>query len=252
MDLYYADGDRQIGPINKTQLQDLVKARKINSKTLVWHSGMAKWEELGRVVRRPAAAGAQTESAVAPVRQSACCECRQLIVEEEMLRIRDSWVCPACKPIFIQKVKEGVQAAGVMAYAGFWLRTAAILLDGIILWVINMIVYFPLGFFMAPTLERPGEMVAMQLLVMLLQLAIPAAYATFFVGKYGATPGKMACKINIVTSEGEPVSYARALGRHFATMVSGMVLGIGYFMAAFDEQKRALHDRICDTRVIRR
>jgi uncharacterized RDD family membrane protein YckC len=30
-----------------------------------------------------------------------------------------------------------------------------------------------------------------------------------------------------------------------------MTLTIGYIMAAFDSQKRALHDRICDTRVIR-
>jgi uncharacterized RDD family membrane protein YckC len=27
-------------------------------------------------------------------------------------------------------------------------------------------------------------------------------------------------------------------------------MGIGYIIAGFDEQKRALHDRICETRVI--
>jgi uncharacterized RDD family membrane protein YckC len=31
-----------------------------------------------------------------------------------------------------------------------------------------------------------------------------------------------------------------------------MILLIGYIMAAFDEEKRALHDRICSTRVVRR
>ena len=30
-----------------------------------------------------------------------------------------------------------------------------------------------------------------------------------------------------------------------------LILGIGYIMAGFDEQKRTLHDRICDTRVIK-
>jgi hypothetical protein len=31
-----------------------------------------------------------------------------------------------------------------------------------------------------------------------------------------------------------------------------MILGIGYIMAAFDEpERRTLHDRICDTRVIK-
>jgi uncharacterized RDD family membrane protein YckC len=42
------------------------------------------------------------------------------------------------------------------------------------------------------------------------------------------------------------------LGRHFAEMLSGILLGIGYLMIAFDDEKRALHDRICDTRVIKK
>jgi uncharacterized RDD family membrane protein YckC len=33
-------------------------------------------------------------------------------------------------------------------------------------------------------------------------------------------------------------------------IVSGIILLIGYIMAGFDEEKRALHDRVCDTRVI--
>jgi hypothetical protein len=43
----------------------------------------------------------------------------------------------------------------------------------------------------------------------------------------------------------------RIVGRHFSEWVSGMILLIGYIMAAFDkEQRRALHDHMCDTRVI--
>ena len=70
------------------------------------------------------------------------------------------------------------------------------------------------------------------------------------IGKYGATVGKMAMKIRVVTAEGQKVSYLRALGRYFAKLLSGMILMIGYLMAAFDDEKRALHDRICNTRVI--
>jgi len=47
------------------------------------------------------------------------------------------------------------------------------------------------------------------------------------------------------------VSYGRAAGRYFAKMLSGIIMGIGYIMAGFDSQKRALHDMICDTRVIK-
>jgi uncharacterized RDD family membrane protein YckC len=61
----------------------------------------------------------------------------------------------------------------------------------------------------------------------------------------------MACGIKIVTPDGNRVSYMRAFGRYFAEILSGMILLIGYIMAAFDYEKRALHDRICSTRVIK-
>jgi uncharacterized RDD family membrane protein YckC len=81
-------------------------------------------------------------------------------------------------------------------------------------------------------------------------ILIPAVYNTFFVGRFGATPGKMACRLRVVIPDGAHISYMRALGRNFAEWVSAIVLAIGYIMAAFDSEKRALHDRICDTRVV--
>src|SRR5207237_3864453 len=77
------------------------------------------------------------------------------------------------------------------------------------------------------------------------------AYSTFLVGKYGATLGKMACGLRVVTPTGGKVSYGVACGRFFAEILSGLLLCIGYIMVAFDEEKRGLHDRICNTRVIR-
>jgi uncharacterized RDD family membrane protein YckC len=61
----------------------------------------------------------------------------------------------------------------------------------------------------------------------------------------------MACKLKIAVTDGSRLSYLRALGRHFAKYLSGMILLIGYIMAAFDDQRRTLHDRICETRVVR-
>ncbi len=52
-------------------------------------------------------------------------------------------------------------------------------------------------------------------------------------------------------ADGTPLSTGRIIGRHFAEMISNMILCIGYMMAGWDDEKRALHDRICDTRVIR-
>ena len=93
--------------------------------------------------------------------------------------------------------------------------------------------------------------IAVQLIVMFLQISIGAVYTTWLLGRYGATVGKMACRLKVVTADGNKISYLRALGRHFAEWISGMILLVGYIMAAFDGQKRALHDHICNTRVIR-
>jgi uncharacterized RDD family membrane protein YckC len=61
----------------------------------------------------------------------------------------------------------------------------------------------------------------------------------------------MVLGLKVVTANGGLISVGRAFGRYFAQILSGLILGIGYIMAAFDEQKRALHDHICGTRVIR-
>jgi uncharacterized RDD family membrane protein YckC len=86
--------------------------------------------------------------------------------------------------------------------------------------------------------------------LMCVNLAVGMSYETLMIGKYGATVGKMVMKIRVITAEGQKVSYLRALGRYFAKLLSGMTLMIGYLMAAFDDEKRTLHDRICNTRVI--
>jgi len=82
-------------------------------------------------------------------------------------------------------------------------------------------------------------------------MAVGATYESVFVGRLGATPGKMALGLKVVRPDGGPISLGRAVVRYFAKVVSGIILMIGYIMAGFDSQKHALHDMICDTRVIR-
>jgi uncharacterized RDD family membrane protein YckC len=87
-------------------------------------------------------------------------------------------------------------------------------------------------------------------LQMLVGLLVPAVYTTFFLGRFGATLGKMICRLKVTVPDGDSISYLRAFGRYWAEMLSSIILGIGYLMAAFDREKRGLHDRICATRVI--
>jgi uncharacterized RDD family membrane protein YckC len=164
-------------------------------------------------------------------------------------------VCANCKPIFLQRLREGVVAPAGLQYGGFWIRFAALFVDSMILFVVSFLLDTILlgvtGLKEKLTPNNLAQMLIVQGVLALLNLIIRVAYETWFVGRFGATPGKMACRLKVVTPDGGPVSYARALGRSLGKILSGLILGIGYLMAAFDDQKRTLHDRICDTRVIK-
>jgi uncharacterized RDD family membrane protein YckC len=50
---------------------------------------------------------------------------------------------------------------------------------------------------------------------------------------------------------GQRISFARATARFLGKLVSALILGIGFLMAAFTEKKQALHDLIAATIVTR-
>lgn len=252
MTWYYAEGGQQSGPIDDAQLEQLVQSGRVQTETLVWREGMPNWQPYGQV-RAGGLGGTATATALAPgAGQVACAECGRLFNLEDTIAYGNARVCAACKPVFIQKIAEGARInTGDMVFAGFWTRFGAVFLDGIILGVVNAGIGFVLGLMFASAARTPSAgFFVLQGAVMFINLCIGVSYETFLIGKYGATLGKMALRVKVVTAEGGKVSYLLALGRYFAKMLSGLILMIGYIMAAFDDEKRALHDRICNTRVI--
>ena len=195
----------------------------------------------------PGAPAAKTQ--VAAGAGTRCTECGGSFPADELIPIGGGLVCAACKPVAVQKLKEGVEITGDYHYGGFWIRFAAKFVDGLILYAVAFVAQKIMAMVIAPGLPgHPNP--ALIFGGVGIGLGIRAFYNIWFIGKLGATPGKMACGLRVICSDGEKVSYARATGRFFAEILSGMIFAIGYIMAAFDEQKRALHDRICDTRVI--
>ncbi|HHC25563.1 MAG TPA: RDD family protein, partial [Desulfobacterales bacterium] len=184
--------------------------------------------------------------------ESLCSECGNSFSQEEMIRYGNSYVCADCKPAFVQKLKEGILPEDILKYAGFRIRSCAKFLDGFI--ITGGTVLLAAVFGIISSSGSGGSYVFQKILPYMqpVSMVIVIIYETWFVGRFGATPGKMICRIKVVTADGGRVSYLRAFGRYFATFLSGIILCIGYIMAAFDGQKRALHDRICSTRVIRK
>ncbi len=281
---YYKDGEQEIGPLNKEQLQALIHAKRISAKTLVRNESANDWRPLGEMVRRsasasppaatapplppPAPAAAADPSPEPPppaaaeppsLESAVCSQCGRSFPKSQVVEFDNQVICAACKPIFVQRLREGVSTPGIFKYAGFWIRFGAKFIDGMILAGLQYAILIPMTFlfFSSGTggSENPEEMLTSGSLALigfqqLVGILIPAAYNTFFIGRYSATLGKMACRIKVVTPEGGRISYARALGRYFAEILSAIVLLIGYIMAAFDSEKRALHDRVCSTRVV--
>lgn len=261
MNWYYVEGGQPAGPVNDAQFEALVRLGKLAPADLVWREGLESWQSLGQarpdlLAAAPAAAPAAGFASPLPEGQARCAECGQVFVTEDMIRHGNLHVCAACKPLFLQKLREGVSLpTGRLNYAGFWIRFAAVFVDGILLFAVNLVISLIAGAgvglgFSTPQTEPTMAVMVLQLVLMAIQIAIALTYETVMIGKYGATLGKMACGLRVVTPEGAPVSYLRALGRYFAKILSQIICLIGYIMAAFDDEKRALHDRICDTRVI--
>lgn len=74
-------------------------------------------------------------------------------------------------------------------------------------------------------------------------------YALMESSSWQATVGKKALGLKVTDMAGEKVTFGRASGRFFGKIVSGLILLIGYLMAAFTEKKQALHDMIASTLV---
>jgi uncharacterized RDD family membrane protein YckC len=136
-----------------------------------------------------------------------------------------------------------VGAAANLGPAGFWIRAAAYIIDSFIvgtLLIVTSVAAVELGGL------RFGES------YLLLQLIIGATYFSLFhSGGWQATPGKRAVGIYVIRRDGEALSIPHALGRHFATLLSALTFGIGYLMAGWNRDKKALHDYVAGTRAVR-
>jgi len=50
--------------------------------------------------------------------------------------------------------------------------------------------------------------------------------------------------------DGNRIGFGRATGRHFAKIISGIILLIGYLMVAFTQKKQGLHDMMAGCLVV--
>ncbi len=157
------------------------------------------------------------------------------------------------------------------AYAGFWLRFVAYIVDYIIIQIAQSIIIFPLLSIFGISFYSfnedidweymsEGEIVALVATAIgaagaaiTIALLIQVLYYTFMeASKYQGTVGKLVLGLKVTDMEGNALDFPKAFIRNLAKILSGMILLIGYIMAGFTDKKQALHDIVAGALVVRK
>jgi uncharacterized RDD family membrane protein YckC len=150
--------------------------------------------------------------------------------------------------------------------AGWGSRVGAQLIDGLIVFVIATILMAPLGLLGALSADdaSAGEVLALLgalLAAMAVVLLVALLYAPLLMARTnGQTLGRMAVGIRVVRAKGQPMTLAYAAYREVvvkggiwfvSTVTFGLLWVVDVVWPLWDEENRALHDFLTDTRTVR-
>lgn len=127
---------------------------------------------------------------------------------------------------------------------GFWLRVVATLVDGVILFLPNLLI------------QRSSSIVFGMEAAPFAAFGINSFLALIYYGPLQAfmqgTFGKRIVGLALVTENFEQLTLSQAMVRYAMSIVSGVTFGLGYLWVAWDENKQSWHDRVAGTLVLRR
>lgn len=212
---FYTDGAGvQRGPVAAAFLQAAFAQGQLRPDDMVWRDGMANWERHADVAELTAGSP------------------------------------PAQPPPLLRAPASMAHAGALIAYAGFWRRYLALLLDSIILGLPLLLLAVLLVLAVDSSSDATSPLVGMVYLAY--WVGAPLYYALQESSAAQATLGKRALGIKVTDLHGGRLTFGHALGRWFAALVSYLTLYIGFLMAAFTPRRQALHDMVAGTLVVDR
>jgi uncharacterized RDD family membrane protein YckC len=144
----------------------------------------------------------------------------------------------------------GAGPAPGLAYAGFWVRFVAYVIDSVILFGITLVLGAVSGGFV-----RTDPVTGLQTFNFGLEGLSFIVGIAYFVGFWTArsqTPGMMVFNLRIARAEdGGPLDLARAAIRYVGYVIASLPFGLGLIWAGFDSRKQGWHDKIARTFVVR-
>jgi uncharacterized RDD family membrane protein YckC len=196
-----------------------------------------------------------------------CSQCGRSLAPSDLVQIAGVWVCADCKPTFLSRVMASGASLSAWRYGGFWIRFGARFIDGLVL----MVPIFIFAALLIPNLIRARSQAgnpasgpnpafaAFGAITFFLVFFLAAGCYEILMLKYrSATLGKVACGLKVVRPDGRSLSWGVCFGRFFMWNVvtsgipylNSVLMLVSSIMLGVDDEKRALHDRVCDTRVI--
>lgn len=145
-----------------------------------------------------------------------------------------------------------------VAYAGFWLRAIAYLIDNVVIYLVAATTFF------GPLMQHAGipindpwavyrnpnrQVLAVELIMLMVQWLY---WALLESSAWQATLGKKLLGLYVTDLRGQRIPFGRASGRFFAKIISTLTIGIGYVMAGFTPKKQALHDMMAECLVLKK
>lgn len=233
---FVKDGQRN-GPMRREELDARIAEGAVDGGTLVWRPGMAEWEKAHRVRELglpPPVPPPPLPTEPAPT---------------------EPRVFYNFAPVPAEAPAPSRPAGRPPQYAGFRIRLAAKIIDWIVLYGAAVLVERALAAFVfngvAPVPPDWDGVWRMLMYSGTINTIIAVIYTVYFMARHEATPGKRILGLRVVRADGGRVGTGRVIGRYFAESLSFVTFLAGYVMAAFDDEKRSLHDYMCDTRVVR-
>lgn len=166
------------------------------------------------------------------------------------------------------KMPPPIVAPMYSPYAGFWLRFVAYVIDGLlcglvfVVFALILIAIIGVGTIRGSTetFDTPESYFATPAAIFFFLAILVVAvfgswlyYALLESSTHQGTLGKMSLGLIVTDMEGRRITFARASGRFFAKIITGLIpFCIGYIMAGFTAKKQALHDMIASCLVLRK
>ena len=213
MQYYYAVSNNRLGPVEESELAELLRSGTIHPSTLVWCAGMPQWAPLSAACPNLVPDAPTYDSVQAPV-----------------FDYVGFW--PRVGAYLIDNIIVSIAAQIIGGAIGLGLGG-----------IRPMEADDPKSIAMVFAIAGAGA--GAGILVKWLY------YAFMESSSCQGTLGKMAIGAKVVDSQGNRITFGRATGRFLAKGLSALILNFGFFMIGWDDLKQGLHDKIAGTYVVK-